>query len=77
MQVTTTRADDGMMAGTTASCVFVRDSGQSFCLEDFPFDPRVIDQVKRDERHSYGGVPLTGAMKGSLARSRRRPPVSI
>ena len=41
-------------------CVFVRDSGQPFALADSAFDPRVIDHAKRDEMHSYCGVPLTG-----------------
>lgn len=41
-------------------CMFVRDTGQPFALADSAFDPRVIDHAKRDELHSYCGVPLTG-----------------
>ena len=50
-------------------CVFVRDSGQLFRIDDSIADARVKDHAKRLEIRSYCGVPLldgNGRMFGTI-----------
>lgn len=50
-------------------CVFVRNSGTQFCLENSLKDERVADHPKRTEVKSYCGVPLLdqfGKMFGTI-----------
>jgi GAF domain-containing protein len=39
-------------------CVFIRDSGAKFSVDDAPRDDRVRDHPKRQTIQSYCGVPL-------------------